>query len=223
MKNLQDTHEINWQFQAIAQMTGVIRSGNSPRQCFLLLHGLSERGRRIYRKLIGALPENDLVIAPNGLFPLPRLKENKMDMGHAWYIYDRFEKKYLIDKSMAISWLQEVLKKSNPTNLPLTIIGFSQGGYLAPELAKVLPATKLVIGIGCTMYSHLLTDPIQFPIECIHGTTDPVVDPVISKNEIHKIKDRGYKANWLSLENTSHEINSDVVKSVKEIIQSYGT
>jgi predicted esterase len=222
LKSLQDVREEDWQFQALAQMTGVHRPGNEPRECFLLLHGLTERGRRIYRKLVNALPESAIIVAPNGIFPAPRIKENKMDMGYAWYIYDRFEAKYVIDKKMAISWIKEILKQTNPDRLPLTIIGFSQGGYLAPQLAQEIPETKLVIGIGCEFRSSLITGPVNFPLEGIHGEKDAIITPESSETEIKKLKDRGIKANWTSVKEASHEINTDVANAVKEILNSYG-
>lgn len=223
MKSLYDLKEQTWQFQATVKMTGVIRPSNEAKQCFLLLHGLSERGRRIYRKLLPALPDNSIIIAPNGPFPMPRIKENKMDMGYAWYVYDKFTQTYVIDQEMAVSALTKILSQNNPDNLPLTIIGFSQGGYLAPHIAQKISQTKLVLGLGCEFRSSFFGDQINYSLEAIHGSADLIISPESALKEIKALDARGIKCGWSLVEGPGHEINREIVNKVRELINQYGT
>jgi predicted esterase len=127
MKSLQDYEEKRYELTALAVFDGVERPVPNPDQVVLLLHGLHERGLRIYRKLIKYLPDSALVLAPNAPYPLPREKEGRTEYGFCWYFYDRATKSYYINQKLATDWLVKFLESKNISHLPLTIIGFSQG------------------------------------------------------------------------------------------------
>ncbi len=153
----------------------------------------------------------------------PWMKENKMDMGYAWYIYDRFSGSYVINKTWAINCLKEIVKISNPNKLPLTIIGFSQGGYIGWEAGLEIPETKLMIGLGCEFRSTLFTKKPDFPLVAIHGSLDPVITPDKAEAEIELLKEKDIHCDWHLIEGTTHEISTDVVNRVKEVLKNYGT
>jgi predicted esterase len=222
LKNLQEKAEESWQFSAQTSQTGIFNSGNNPKEAFLLLHGLSERGRRIYRKLYSALPEGCIVMAPNGPYPMPKVKEDKMYMGYAWHIYDKIQNRYVIDKTWSINCLKEIVKISNPDKLPLTIIGFSQGGYLGWEAGLEIPETKLMIGLGCEFRSVLFKTKPSFPLVAIHGSDDPVIKVEKSHAEVLTLRDMGIHCDWYQIEGTTHEISTGVVNQVKEVLKQYG-
>lgn len=221
MKRLQDLEERKWQFHSLGALEGIISGPEKPREVILLLHGLNERGRRIYRKLLPYLPQDALIVSPNGLFPLPRYKEDKLDFGYAWYFWDKFKKSYVINQDLAKNWLKELLSQVNPTHLPVTIIGFSQGGYLAPLAGLMLPETKLVIGLGCEFRSTLLPPSCPFPLVGVHGEQDDIVSAQSSKHEFNLLKERGYVGEWHSVD-ARHEINKEMGQKVKEILEQYG-
>lgn len=222
MKNLQDSVEERWTFTSFALMDGVVRAVENPSQVILLLHGYDERGKRIFRKLLPFLPKDALIIAPNGPFPLPRDKQDRLDFGFAWYFYDRHIKDYYINHDLPKFWLKEVLKKKNPAKLPVTIIGFSQGGYLAPLVGYEIPETDLVIGIGCEFRNSLIKQECPFPLEGIHGKEDPIIQADWSLNEKKILNERGIHCEVRLIENASHEINKDIGEAVKDILEKYG-
>ncbi len=222
MKKLPEFTEERWQLQALAVMDGVIRAPAQAKEAFLLLHGLNERGRRIYRKLLSFLPKDALIIAPNAPFPLPRQTDTRIDYGFSWYFYDRFDHSYFIDQNMAKSWIKELLHLKVPRHLPLTIIGFSQGGYLAPIVAKELPEAWLVIGIGCEFRHNLITGPLHFRLEAIHGKDDPTVLSEWALAELAHLKAMGIDSGWHVVENTAHEITPEIGHKLKEILEAHG-
>lgn len=222
MKTLQDYEENRYELKALAVFDGVERPIDKPEQVVLLLHGLHERGLRIYRKLISYLPDNALIISPNGPFPLPREKENRTEYGYAWYFYDRATKSYFINQKLACSWLAELLAQKNISHLPLTIIGFSQGGYLAPILGHALPQTKLVIGLGCEFRENLIDEKIKFPLVGLHGENDFVVNVNHSKIDAEKLIAKGMNVEWETIPNTKHEISEEMGLRVKTILEKYG-
>lgn len=222
MKKLHRTREEKWQFTSFAELRGVTRRVDHPKEVILLLHGLGERGKRIYRKLLKYLPEDALIIAPNGPFPIRRNKTDRMDFGHSWYFYDKFERKYFITQDLAKYWLRDLLKIENPEALPVTIIGFSQGGYLAPVAGKEIKETKLVIGIACEFRSTLIFEKPLFPMAQIHGGKDEVVTLLSALSENEKLKEIGIEVDFHEVPNAAHEITTDVARTVKAILESYG-
>lgn len=222
MKILQEMTEEKWQFTSFAQMEGVIRRVEKPQEVILLLHGLGERGKRIYRKLLPYLPKNALVLAPNAPFPIPRHKEGRMDFGHSWYFYDKFERKYFINQDLAKYWLRDLLKLENPQGLPVTIIGFSQGGYLAPLAGLEIKETKLIIGLGCEFRTSLIQEKLPFPMHAIHGEKDEVITPASALGEIKKLKNLGINVEWHTVSDAAHEISGSMGLMVKSILEKHG-
>lgn len=202
-------------------MEGVVRRVENPKEVILLLHGLGERGKRIFRRLLANLPKDALIIAPNGPFPIPRVKENKTDYGHSWYFYDKAERKYFINQDLAKFWLRDLLKIENPTALPLTIIGFSQGGYLAPLVGKEIPETKLVVGLACEFRTTLIHEKLDFPMVAIHGDRDVIIPSGMALSEIEGLKKIGIQVDFHSVTDTGHEISHEMAKTVQEVLESY--
>ena len=222
MKILQETIEEKWQFTSYAELQGIKRKVTDPSEVILLLHGLGERGKRIFRKLLPYLPEDALIIAPNAPFPIPRNKEGRMDFGHSWYFYDKFEKKYVVTQDLAKYWLRDLLEKENPDSLPVTIIGFSQGGYLAPLAGKEIRETKLIIGLACEFRTTLIHGPLPFPLHAVHGEEDEIVTMESALNEIESLKSIGVEVDFHSVKNARHEITPEMGKVVETILRSYG-
>lgn len=221
MKNLQETREEKWQFTSFAQLEGVTRRVDNPKEVILLLHGLGERGKRIFRKLLPFLPKEALIIAPNGPFPIQRNKQKTVEFGHSWYFYDKIEKKYFINQDLAKYWLRDLLKIENPDSLPVTIIGFSQGGYLAPLAGKEIKETKLIIGLCCEFRTTLIHEKLPYEMVAVHGENDEIIPPSMAQNEIALLKNIGINVDFHSVKG-GHEITSEMGKVVQDILEKYG-
>ncbi len=222
LKILHETLEIKWQFQAPVELTGIIRRTQSPRSIILLLHGLGQRGKRIYRQLLPFLPGNALILAPNGPYPIPREKEGRTEYGHSWYFYDKFAKNYFVSHELSSCWLKNLVQLENLHSLPVYIVGFSQGGYIAPHVAKYIKETKLVIGLCCEFRSHLIDEKLSIPLIGIHGEEDNIVSPISAKKEVELLKEKGIKAEFMMLAKTGHEINKEMGKIVQFQLEEYG-
>ena len=222
MKTLQDYEEKRYELKALAVFDGVERPVANPEQVVLLLHGLHERGLRIYRKLVRYLPSNALILSPNAPFPLPREKAGRTEYGFCWYFYDRQTKSYFLNQELAVSWLKNFLESKNVSHLPLTIIGFSQGGYLAPMLGHALPSTRLVLGLGCEFRDNLVSDEIKFPLIGLHGEKDTIVNVAHSRSDAEKLQAKNLPVSWEMIPDTGHEISERMGERVKSILESYG-
>ncbi len=221
MKNLQERQEETWTFQSFAELKGIVRRVNYPKEVILLLHGLGERGKRIYRKLLPALPSDALVLAPNAPFPVPR-KDGKKDYGYSWYFYDKVQQEYFINQNLAKFWLRDLLQIENPKALPVTIIGFSQGGYLAPVVAQEIAETKLVIGLSCEFRHHLITRRPAFRLVALHGKNDDVVTSQLALDQIETLNRKGIPVEFQLVEETNHEISAIMTRLIQKILETHG-
>lgn len=220
MKNLQDLAPETWILEATMALKTIERKVESPRSLILLLHGLDERGLRIYRKLLRYLPEDAYIIAPNAPFPLPRLKADRMDFGYTWYFYDKFTQSYEVDQTLALSLIKDLLNKANPEKLPVTVIGFSQGGYLAPLVGYQNPMVNRVIGIGCEFRTHFFKEWPNFKLNALHGAEDTIIPPQNAKKEIESLKEMGINVSWHLIAEARHEITSAMGEVVKSLLES---
>lgn len=222
LKILHESREETWQFSSLAELKGMIRRPVKPTEIVLLLHGLAERGKRIYRKLIPYLPESALVVAPNAPFPIPRQKEGRLDYGYSWYFYDKVENKYFINQDIAKAWLRDFIKTLHPESLPVTIIGFSQGGYLAPLVGKEIAQTKLVIGIACEFRRSLISSKLPFSLTAILGEDDEIVGIDSALKEIENLKEIGIEVETFKIPQNGHSLSTEVCKKVNFILEKYG-
>ena len=222
MKILQDSEELTHELSGPWQMKTIERRPESPKSVTLLLHGYNERGLRIFRKLKRLLPEDTHIIAPNAPFPLPRVKPDRLDFGYAWYFYDRFTQSYHVDQQLVLTLLKNLLKKSNPEGLPVTIIGFSQGGNLAPLVGYSEPHAKHVIGIGCEFRTRFFQTQPHFTLDAIHGSADPLVSCEHAKIEIDLLKQQGIQVGWHMIDDLKHEISNDVALAISKLLEQYG-
>ena len=222
MNILQESREEVWNITGSWQVKTVESRPEAPKSVTLLLHGYNERGLRIFRKIRKYLPKDTYVIAPNGPFPLPRIKPGRIDFGYAWYFYDAFTKTYLVDQSLVIGLLTELLRKANPEGLPVTIIGFSQGGYLAPLVGYAEKNTNHVIGIGCEFRTRFFQSLPNFTLDAIHGEVDPMVSHENARAEIASLAGQGIHVAWHPLPEVKHEIGPEVGSTIKKILEKYG-
>jgi predicted esterase len=198
------------------QIHGDISKAN---EVILLLHGYHESGKRILSKLSQAFPPHAVVLAPNGPFPLPYRRDEKYRIGYSWYFYDPSQQEYYIDMRVPISYLQQGIQQLGLSHYPKRIIGFSQGGYLAPFLMESLGNIQHIIGIGCEYLSDEW--PAQFPIprlDAIHGDRDEVIplsDAQKTYLQAHKNKVSG---EFYILSGVGHEIDEKVQNKVTELL-----
>lgn len=184
------------------------------------MHGLQERGKRIYRKFRNAIPEGAAILAPNGPYPLPSLKNEETRYTYAWYFYDRSTSTYLIDQQWPVAQLKGMIEALGLSHLPLTIIGFSQGGYLAPFVGQALSQTKHVIGIGCEFRTPLLKKDFLFKLTAIHGENDKIILPQWAQKEVDYLKSQNVKTEFYLAPETEHEITPIVTELISKIIRS---
>jgi len=190
------------------------------KETILLLHGYGEKAETIFRKLSSVLPSDVKIICPNGPFPMPKKTDEGFKMSYAWYFFDPIREQFFIDYDLPATLLQKFIKTQDLDQLPLTIIGYSQGGYLAPFVGQKLSNTTHVIGINCRFRYDMMNSEINFRLDAIHGAADNLVDPVKAHKSFNILKNKGIKGEFHIIEGEGHTLSNPIKKCLAKIIGS---
>ena len=143
----------------------------------LFLHGYAENAEIFYKRISNVFELEHRSLFLNGSFPIPKIRGDIVLYQYAWYFYNSVENNYYIDFKTPIESIKKLLLSLNlSSNVKITIIGYSQGGYLAPFLAANLPAADRVIAINASIREDKLEGELNFQLDQIHATKDEKVD-----------------------------------------------
>jgi predicted esterase len=201
--------------------------GTPPEELILLLHGFAETGERLLRKLAPAIEaarneppllERTLVLAPNAPFLMPHKTERGYGATYSWYFYSPENDEYVIDMAPATEFLRSGLERLGLLALPKRIIGFSQGGFLAPVAAPRLGSVRQLIAIG----TEILVDEIPggipagvpYRVDQIHGAQDTSVNPEAARRAHDRLMAAGVAGSFELLRGVGHPIEENVRNSV---------
>ena len=192
--------------------------GKEVKELILFLHGYSQKGKTVIRNLVEACPEDARVLAPNGPFPIPRKTENGFKVGYGWYFYDPVQDEYVVDMRTSIKALCSGIDALGLSSIPKRIIGFSQGGYLAPFVAHAMKNVKQVVGISSGYLIKELPTHLNFRWDGIHGDQDEVVGCAGALQAHSKLTSRGIAGEFHILKGIGHELNQEVASTLKAIL-----
>lgn len=180
---------------------------------YLILHGFYENAPIIKSKLFSLIPENSNILIPNGCFPLPKRRAEGWELFFSWYFFDEKTGQFYIEYDFPAGILEKLCAQLLPNDLPLTIIGYSQGGYLSPFVASRIPSCDKVLSLGCSYRHELLTGSQHFKIDGIHGSIDDKVDPVNAKKCFDSLPKK-LKGSFKMLENVAHDLDSKFLEQI---------
>jgi predicted esterase len=187
-------------------------------QLVILLHGFGQTAEKIFSLLGPSLPKDACVLALNGFFPMPQRIDNKYTVGFAWYFYDNFTDEYLVDEKPASVAIQSLVDELGFKGKKKVIVGYSQGGYLAPFAAERLKNVEKVVGISC----QFLKDEIKTPnylLDAIHGENDEVVDATIARKLHGELIKKGVKGTFTLVKNEGHKLTTSLLEPLKKLLE----
>ncbi|MEM7163969.1 MAG: alpha/beta fold hydrolase [Planctomycetota bacterium] len=98
------------------------------------LHGMGMSGQSFLR-VLRHLGQQCVILAPNGPYPFEKRAGSTIQIGYGWYIYrgDQVEFREHLERSEAFlnELVTRVANELGTDNSRTTLLGFSQGGYLA--------------------------------------------------------------------------------------------
>ncbi len=184
----------------------------------ILLHGYQERAERMAKLILPYVPGEAAILIPNGPFPVPRLKENHIKEGYSWYFYNVQTKTMVVPPDSAVSMIVQILVSQNATQLPIRVVGFSQGGYFASILAQRIPNVGQVIAIAAGFPERYIKSKPAFRIDAVHGARDKICDFKIAQDEHRALKSKHWSGDFIALPNSEHRIDDDIQASVAKLL-----
>lgn len=162
--------------------------GAVPKALVLFLHGYTDHGasflRRLYNDSWPQAFDQVAALAPNGPFPVPVRSDAGWKEAYAWYFYDDKLQKMVISPETATLGCEQLLIKLGYEHCPKLIVGFSQGGYLAPHLATRLKNVREIICVGTGYRDDYYPPNSPWRVSAIHGTQDEIF-PIANARASH--------------------------------------
>lgn len=203
-------------------------TGGDASEVILLLHGFQQTNQYIFGKLAASCPADAIVLAPNAPFPVPERKEDGSHRaGFSWYFYNAQKDEYFIDMRVGIQLLAGLLKKLDLDRKPLRVVGFSQGGYLAPFFALTRSRATQVVGVAAEFLPEELREaahasgapwPPHFRVDTVHGELDDIVPAADAANGHAGLLSLGARGTLIQVPGGTHRISTDVQAAVREAL-----
>jgi predicted esterase len=221
---------------ARAQVPGTLisdyqyRAVEGARELILLLHGYTLSGQIMMERFAHCCPEDAAILAPNGPYPLPeRQADGKYRVGFSWYFYNPANDTYFIDRRVAIELLEGMVRALGLAALPKRIVGFSQGGYLAPFAALGLGQVSQIVSVAAeylpddldtALRARSLGWPPGFRADSVHGSEDDIVSLKDSQEGHAGMLARGAKGQFVLLEGEGHRMSASVQRAVRNLLRA---
>jgi predicted esterase len=191
----------------------------------VMLHGYQDHALSMTRRmgwLEASLPFQ--ILAVNGPFPVPVWKASGFVEAYSWYFRDTSRDIMIVHPSTTAARIADLVNKVVPKGTPLALYGFSQGGYLASYLAKFLPDTRAIIGLGsgypADAYAELNKNIKVF---AVHGERDDRWPIEASKTAHQRLLDQGFKGEFHVIKDLDHRVDPSLTSLISRMaLESFG-
>lgn len=201
------------EFQVEYELIG----NESAKRTYILLHGFYENASMIKERLLKFLPKDSNILIPNACFPVPKRRPKGWELYFSWYFFNEKTNEFYIEYDFPAGVLEKLVGQLNLNALPITIIGYSQGGYLSPFLAERLLSCDQVIGLGCSYKFDLLKKSSHYKIDAIHGRLDDKVDPLNAEDCFNKLPSQ-MRGSFNMLEESAHELDQSFFSKLQKLL-----
>jgi predicted esterase len=202
-----------------AELIELAGSSNEEDRVYLFLHGYAENAEVFHKRVTRTFTPKCRSIFLNGSFPIPTIRGDVVLYQFAWYFYNALENKYYVDFNTPVESIKKILNKLNISeSTKLTIIGYSQGGYLAPFLAKELPNADKVISINASIREDKLESELNFHLDQLHAIEDERVEFKLAKERFEKLSPRLPSSQWIEMPNETHQLSENILKTLEKTL-----
>lgn len=190
----------------------------------IFLHGYADHGGSFLRRLFPQGWPDRLsqvgLLAPNGLFPVPVKTEDGWREAYSWYFFDEAKKRMLISPDIAVTGIQMLLEKHGLADVPKTVVGFSQGGFLAPYLSSRIQGVRRIVAVGSGFrqdFYEALPDK-QIELIAVHGDHDEVFPIESARSSHRKILDLGFSGEFFPVAGVRHIASPEIGNIVADCL-----
>ncbi len=202
----------------------VYRPGDPDGVLVLALHGYEDTGLRVFNLINRFCPSAMGLLAPNGPYLIPRKIGDSFCPRYSWYFYNGENDRYLVEMTGAVRAVQTILAALNVTHRAIIVVGYSQGGYLAPFVAQAIKQTRHIIGIGCEfLVDELQTLPLTFGADAIHACDDAMVNCKNAQTKFQQLQGRGVKGTFHSIPHGGHQLGRPELEIVRTLLSQLST
>ena len=193
-----------------------------PVPLLVALHGKGMSAEQFLR-LLRHLPERPrILLVPEGPYPFEKRHEQGIDIGYGWYIYrgdqDEFRDHLLRSEQHLLAVLDEVTERFPIDTGRVTLLGYSQGGYLGGFVALRHKQRFAGLVLASTRLKHeFLGEEIatgQLPATLfVHSANDPSVDWTRASHGRDLMKTAGANTE-VYLHDSGHRLPAEAVEMI---------
>ena len=150
----------------------------------------------------------------NAPFPVPVWDADGFKDAFAWYFRDASRGLTIVAPETTAEHLARLLRDLKLEDEPKVLFGFSQGGYLAPHLAKRTRNVRLIAGVGCGYPQAAYDGLAKLPVHAIHGEKDERISLTQARSEYEAT---GFPGEFHLIPGLEHRVNDQVEKLVRDL------
>jgi predicted esterase len=192
----------------------------------VLLHGYQDNAYSMLKRLSWAEQENlpFQIFASNAPFPVPVWTGSGFKEAYSWYFRDTSRGLTLVPPQTSAARVAGLLKDLGLENERKVIVGFSQGGYLAPYLAKATSNVRAIVGLGSGYTPEHYEDLNPISVYAIHGSEDKVIDLPRAQSDHAKLLARGFTGSFHVEPGLDHRVDPVLESRVRKLcLESLGS
>jgi predicted esterase len=186
----------------------------------IFLHGYTDSGSALMRRIGKGGELSYSLIAPNGPFPLPVKSGETYKEAYAWYFWDPVTNKILISPDVAAELIEKLINALGYMDVPKIVVGFSQGAFLAPYLFPRLRNIRGAIAVGAAFREEAYTQIYSFPLFAIHGDQDEIIPLERSrKSFLQLLETKKIHGQYFEIAGAGHSINKGMATLIQQKIK----
>lgn len=195
------------------------------------LHGYQDHASSLLKRL-GWLGRTDLpfrVLGINAPFPVPVWGPRGFSEAYAWYFRDATAGFEVIGPEAAARGAAQLMTDLGLVSVPTVILGFSQGAYLAPWLARARESatpndpTRAIIGVGGGYPRENFGGLAHVPTYAVHGVDDERVPCADAAREHADLVAHGFAGRFVAVPGLRHRVTAEVEAIVRPLIERHLT
>lgn len=192
--------------------TITIQSSSQPQGVIIALHGWGANAEDLAELApILNLP-NYLMLFPQAPFNHPNVYGGRM-----WYDFQNPNSTQLQEsRSQLKDYINSILGSESLLNLPVFLLGFSQGGAMTLDVGLELKLTGLICLSGY-LHPDIPKTTLNIPILIVHGVQDTVVPIIAAQSAKNTLSKLGAMVSYSEFQ-MGHEINPKAIATIRAFI-----
>lgn len=186
----------------------------------ILLHGYQDHALSMTRRMgwLGAdLPFS--ILAVNAPFPVPIWKPEGFVEAYSWYFRDTTRDLMIVNPAESAKKVAAIAELTGVDKGPIILFGFSQGGVLAPFVAKLLPSTMAILAVGsgypAEPYAELNKSIRVFGIHADQDDRWPLMQSMSTHSQLIS---NGFEGEFHVIPGLGHRVDPMIDPLIRKII-----